>query len=522
MMALIFIGSLGVVKMYQSSTMTNLLVEQDLPQVMQLFKLQITLDKYQTDLIGHTGSENVELAKKLEQQIESYRHILVEQLDKISQNSMYDQQLIKDITVAVKNLNQLASEIIKKSSNYMKEDAAAMAHNEAKTLFSQIANHLEGLIEKIEDKINLSSHEVTQSAQSARWVIWGVILIAVVVLTSFNIYIIQYITRCLRKITDIMRQLAQGDLTGSADCNNKRSDEVGMLLSVVGETTVTLRDMISRIVSIADATSQSASHLLQSSEKSKNAIIQQKVEIDAVTLSIQEMIRASEEISNHTRLADHATDSSQEKANNGLQLVAGSIKVTQELLKQIGSSYQTVSELEVHSENIGSVLDVIKNIAEQTNLLALNAAIEAARAGESGRGFAVVADEVRTLAQRSHNSTEEIQKLINKLHSTMKATVEAMEKSQQQGKSSVEQAEVTGEALQSINDAVTIIAETNQSVLKSVAVQTKLSNDVSHNINNISKLFDVTANNALSVAQMSQSLTEQVQSLERIVSRFQL
>ena len=220
--------------------------------------------------------------------------------------------------------------------------------------------------------------------------------------------------------------------------------------------------------------------------------------------------------------ASQAADEANKESINGNGIVSRTVASINTLADDINTSAEAVGKLKSDSENIGSVLDVIKGVAEQTNLLALNAAIEAARAGEQGRGFAVVADEVRSLAQRTQESASEIEKLIDGIQVGVEDAVEAMTKSSERVSTSVDNANQAGESLKVITSAVNTILQMNTQIAAAAEEQTSVSEEISRNVENIHSISITNAESSEESATSSSQVQSLGQDLKLLVDQFKV
>jgi len=320
----------------------------------------------------------------------------------------------------------------------------------------------------------------------------------------------------------ILKDIAEGhgDLTIRVPINTK--DEIGDLGHNFNQFVEKLQHIIG---DVTDATSQ----LAASSEEMATVMVQtntgvdsQKKETYLVATAISQMTSTVHEVSSSAAGASEAASGADTEAKEGSQVVKNTVKSINKLAQEIESSSTVVEKLRGNSENIGTVLDVIKSIAEQTNLLALNAAIEAARAGEQGRGFAVVADEVRTLAQRTQQSTAEIEALIDELQSGAEQAVKVMSLSRVQAAESVEKAQQAGLSLESITQSVNTINQMNSHIATISEEQNSVAVEIQRNVFNIQEIAEETSAGSDQTRKASEELARLGANLSVLVGQFKI
>jgi len=280
----------------------------------------------------------------------------------------------------------------------------------------------------------------------------------------------------LVQVTDIARQIADGDLTTRVD-QRSQNDQLMQALQQMVEK---LSDIVAEVQNAASSVASGSQQVSSGAGQLSQAAAEQAALAEEVSSSIEEM-----------------TTTIRQNADNA----AETEKIARQAASDASESGHAVGATVEAMQNITEKISIIEEIARQTNLLALNAAIEAARAGEHGKGFAVVAAEVRKLAERSQNAAAEISEVSG---------------------SSVAVAEAAGTMLKTLVPNIQRTAELVQEISAASREQEQGASGIAGSILQLDRLIQTSATTSEEAATIAEELLGQAVSLQEMVDYFKL
>ncbi|MEG0119340.1 MAG: methyl-accepting chemotaxis protein [Pseudomonas sp.] len=330
------------------------------------------------------------------------------------------------------------------------------------------------------------------------------------------------VTRPINSVAEMLKNIASGEGDLTQRLNYSKKDELGELVNWFNRFLDKLQPTIAQIkqsITEARGTADQSSEIARQTSEGMQV---QFREIDQVATASNEMSATAHDVANSASNAANAAKGADQSAKDGMSIIERSTRDINQLADEVSKAVTEVEALAVNSEQIGSVLEVIRSIAEQTNLLALNAAIEAARAGESGRGFAVVADEVRNLAKRTQDSVEEIRIVIEKIQTGTRGVVATMHSSQTQAHNNAGQIRQAVDALGKISDAVTVISDMNLQIASAAEQQSAVAEEVNRNVSAIRTVTETLTGQATESAAISSQLNALASQQMKLMDQFRV
>lgn len=307
--------------------------------------------------------------------------------------------------------------------------------------------------------------------------VFGIFTLAALFVVTLSIGLIRQLGGEPAYAADVVRRIADGDLTVKVVTRAKDS---GSVLSAIAGMSDKLTRIISDVRGSTEALSSASEEVSATAQSLSQSSSEQSSSVEETSATMEQMSASVNQNAENAKVTDGMAAKAAQEAQEGGEAV----KATVDAMKKI-------------AEKIG----IIDDIAYQTNLLALNAAIEAARAGEHGRGFAVVASEVRKLAERSQIAAQEIGSVAS---------------------DSVHLAEKAGKLLESM---VPSISKTSNLVQEISAASAEQSSGVGQINTAMMQLTQTTQQNASAseeLAATAEEMSAQAQHLQSLISFFKV
>ncbi|MFQ3573651.1 MAG: methyl-accepting chemotaxis protein [Thermodesulfovibrionales bacterium] len=454
------------------------------------------------------------------------------------QASVADKIKFFDVAIKSEEGKKLLSELKAVREEYIKErEKQYKLLKEGKKkealdlLLGSVSNAQQTYLNTISKNIKFQEKQMVKAVENADSEYHMSIILVIIggfislsIMTGFIILLTKGIAAPLNQCTDIAQKMSSGDLSMSYEFSTKTTtkDEIGQLVSAIRGMQEKWRNIVLELKSSSDTLASASQQLSASSEQMSRGVSEQSGRASQIATSATEMSQTVIDIAKNTsNIASSAVETSR-IAKDGEEVVSKSVNEVKAIAQTVSESAGFIGSLGERSQQIGEIVNVIKDIADQTNLLALNAAIEAARAGEQGRGFAVVADEVRKLAERTSKATSEIGSMIGAIQDEVQKAVVSMNEAIRRVDTGVEYSTNAGDALREIVRSVENLQSMVQQIASATEEMSSVSEHISGDIETIATVSNETSKSSEQITASSSDLARLATKLTELVRRFKV
>ncbi len=311
---------------------------------------------------------------------------------------------------------------------------------------------------------------------------------------------------------------SNNDLTQRVEVSGK--DEIAQAGEAFNLLMGSLQGIIRNVSGSAGQVRQGASQVAAATKQVASSSQAQSESAASMAATMEQMTVSIDQVAEHASEAHNSSLQNGNLSSRGSEVILQVVNDMRRIADTVNQSSVIIQDLGKQSDEIYTIVQVIKDIADQTNLLALNAAIEAARAGEQGRGFAVVADEVRKLAERTSQSTRIIAEIVGKIQEGTKNAVSSMEMGVSQVNKGVELASQADDAINQISAGAQRVSHVASDISASIKEQSVASSDIARNVERVAQMSDENHAAIQEAASSARNLENLAEEMESTVSKF--
>ena len=334
------------------------------------------------------------------------------------------------------------------------------------------------------------------------------------------IFVIYNFISIIKRVEFLKENILSVGLNLDYKIKTDQKDEIGEIAEAVNELLEKIKQTVIEAKNISNQNSLTSKNLASTAHEVGKQVEVESELIQNVNKEVEEVAERMDESKDSAiaTLQDiKATQAELEEANKEIDYLTQKIIEVSDKESELA---ERVKHLNENTQDVKTVLNVIRDIADQTNLLALNAAIEAARAGEHGRGFAVVADEVRKLAEKTQKSLAEIDATINII---VKAVMEASENMDESAKSVLELVDEASKAKNEIDNGISKMSSSTHKVEDLVSSFEFAATSIKKVSRELEEVLNISKSNSLNVEKIISSidsLNEMVNKLDEILNHY--